>query len=140
MAKKINAAGGVVFKFENDSPLVLLIYRNGFWDIPKGKMEKGEDIQQCAVREVSEEVGVDLPRIVADLGTTMHSYTEKGREIEKTTYWYSMKLANELSAFTPQLDEGIEKVEWAELAEARAKVGFENLVVVLDRFKESLGQ
>ena len=79
MPEPISAAGGVLFNIVEglDEPKVLLIYRNGFWDIPKGKLEKGESIPQCAVREVAEETGSELPLIISDLGTTYHEYEQK---------------------------------------------------------------
>ena len=55
--KHIIAAGGVVFRIEHEVVSILLIFRNGVWDLPKGKLEKGESIEMCASREVSEETG-----------------------------------------------------------------------------------
>ena len=136
MLKQIKAAGGVVFRvFPEESKIeVLLILRNSIWDLPKGKLEKGETIEMCAVREVAEETGTQLPMIVGDLGTTYHEYTEKGKEIGKTTYWHSMIFPQHQS-LTPQLKEGIELIEWIPLGEAKEKVGFQNLNDVLVRFE-----
>ena len=50
----IFASGGVIFNNEK----LLMIYRNGFWDLPKGKMEPNESESECAVREVKEECGL----------------------------------------------------------------------------------
>lgn len=138
MRKPVSAAGGVVYKITSSgSFLVLLIYRNGVWDIPKGKLEKGESIEMCAVREVAEETACVLPAIVSDLGTTYHEYEMKHKEYAKTTWWYSMILPREVR-LVPQAKEGIEKIEWVEVNEALEKVGYQNLVTVLERFKESL--
>ena len=133
MAKPIAAAGGVVFKIDNDSVKVLLIFRNGFWDLPKGKLEKGESIAMCASREVAEETGSMLPIILADLGTTYHEYTQKKTHYGKTTYWYAMVLPR-FTTLKPQIEEGIEKIEWIESSDALKKVGFDNLKEVLLRF------
>lgn len=137
MPKPITAAGGVVFKYINNSICVLLIYRNDCWDLPKGKLEPSESIAMCAVREVAEETGTELPCIVSDLGTTYHEYQQKGKEYGKTTYWYSMIFPKE-GTLTPQAEEGIEKIEWAEVNEAHQKVDFENLKSVLLRFKNEM--
>ena len=134
----IEAAGGVVYRLQGSRVDVLLIYRNGFWDIPKGKREEGESIELCAIREVSEEVGVEPPIIESDLGITKHQYEQKGKLFDKTTYWYTMVLSQEVASFTPQLEEGIEKVEWVALEEAIELVAFENLVDVLVRFRKSI--
>lgn len=134
MVKPIEAAGGVVFKVENNTIKILLIHRNGFWDLPKGKLEEGESIAMCASREVSEETGSLLPVIIYDLGTTYHEYTQKKVEYGKTTYWYSMILP-QLTELKPQEEEGIESIEWVELSVAMQMVGFDNLKVVLERFQ-----
>ncbi len=135
MPKQIKAAGGVVFRLSEEKAEleILLIYRNQTWDLPKGKLEKGETIQMCAVREVAEETGTQLPMVVDDLGTTYHEYTEKGKEIGKTTYWYSMVFPR-YQSLTPQIEEGIELIEWVPLGKALEKVGFQNLKEVLFRF------
>ena len=135
--KKIDAGGGVVFRTnENNSVDVLLIFRNGVWDIPKGKREKGESKKGCARREVMEEVNASKrPKVVQKLVSTFHIYEEKGKEIHKTTYWYSMIFESEQS-FEPQKEEGITKVGWFKLDEAIEMVGFENLQDVLIDFKK----
>ena len=138
MPKPIIAAGGVVYQIEPKSGrvLVLLIYRNGFWDLPKGKLEKGESIPMCAVREVAEETNSELPIIVSSLGTTYHEYKEKKKYFGKTTYWYSMVFPA-LQTLHPQKSEGIERIEWIELQKAQEMVGFDNLKEVLRTFAKS---
>ncbi|WP_421775535.1 NUDIX hydrolase [Gracilimonas sp.] len=133
-AKPIKAAGGIVFRYVGGTatPEVLMIYRNGYWDLPKGKLEKGESLEMCAVREVSEEVGSSLPAMVAEIGTTYHEYPEKGKIMGKTTWWYSMIFTRQ-EQFIPQKKEGIEKVEWVPLPEAIEKAGFQNLKDILQR-------
>lgn len=116
-------------------PEVLLIFRNGRWDLPKGKLEVGEAIEMCAGREVSEEVGSSLPAIVSKIGTTYHEYSENEDVIGKTTYWYSMIFTGEENLI-PQREEGIERVDWVPLSEAVDKVGYDNLRVVLRKFME----
>lgn len=141
--KQIKAGGGVVFKINEDNtrppaPYVLLIFRNGFWDIPKGKREKGESILECALREVSEEVNADLPKALFELPTTYHEYNDPykdNRRTGKTTHWYVMQFEN-MQEFSPQLKEGITKVEWVALNEAKEKVAFDNLKFVLQNFEQ----
>ena len=106
--KLIEAAGGLV---RNQNGDWLFIYRNGMWDLPKGKLEKGESIEECAVREVAEECGIAEPTIIKPLSTTYHTYTLKGERILKPTYWYLMKSAD-TSELIPQTEEGITEVKW----------------------------
>ena len=136
--KKVEAAGGIVFReFENETR-VLMIFRNGFWDIPKGKREKGETIEMCARREVMEEVGADsLPIVYTELVPSYHTYQQKGKIYNKTTYWYAMSFNSE-QVFSPEISEGIERVSWVQLNDAIEKVDYENLVPVLADFKNKL--
>ena len=105
----VKAAGGLVYNSKNQ---VLMIFRNDKWDLPKGKLEIGETIQECAIREVEEECGVNNLKIEQKLISTYHIYNLNNRLILKHTYWFKMstQCSNEL---IPQIAEGIEKVEWA---------------------------
>ena len=106
----IIAAGGLV---QNSKGEILLIYRRGFWDLPKGKLDAGESIPDCAIREVQEETGLKSIELGPFICTTTHAYYDKwlSKEVEKHTHWYAMlSLANE--TLVPQTEEDIEKIEW----------------------------
>lgn len=105
---QINAAGGVV---ENEKGQYLLIYRNGMWDLPKGKQEDGEDIALTALREVEEECGIGGLEQKELLCITRHTYRMNGEFILKHTYWYKMVHRGE-DNLVPQREEGIEEVKW----------------------------
>lgn len=100
------AAGG---KVENLNKEVLFIYRFDKWDLPKGKLEKGESIEECAIREVEEECGVSNLCIQKPLETTYHIFQRNNKTIFKITYWYLMSTIY-TGTLTPQLEEGIEQV------------------------------
>lgn len=108
--KEIDAAGGLVHNENNE---YLLIFRRGKWDLPKGKMEKGETPQQAALREVEEECGISDLKIGEELAPSYHTYEQDGVRILKKTYWYDMTSAQQ--EFTPQAEEDIERVEWRNL-------------------------
>ncbi|MEM6697371.1 MAG: NUDIX domain-containing protein [Bacteroidota bacterium] len=107
----IEAAGGLVFNPEGKA---LVIYRRDFWDLPKGKIDKGEGKKEAAVREVKEETGlknVDLEDFICE---TNHVYKDKKkRRCIKRTYWYKMRTKDE--KLTPQTEEDIEVAKWAKL-------------------------
>lgn len=113
--KIVEAAGGLV---ENQQGEWLFIFRNGMWDLPKGKLEKGESVEQCAVREVAEECGIAEPTIVRSLQTTYHTYELKGQRILKPTYWFLMK-SSDANKLIPQTEEGVSEVKWVSTAEAQ---------------------
>jgi len=104
----IEAAGGLV---ENETDGFLFILRNSKWDLPKGKLEKGESIEEGAIREVEEECGIKNPVITAHLLDTYHTYFHKGNWVLKRTYWYKMQYKGD-DKLVPQTEEGITKVEW----------------------------
>ncbi|MDX1637011.1 MAG: NUDIX hydrolase [Balneolaceae bacterium] len=126
----ITAAGGVLFRQGAGETEVLLIFRRGVWDLPKGKLEGEESIVECAQREVSEEVGAPWPEVTAKLTKTYHEYEEDGRQIGKTTHWYAMQIPRD-HELKPEGDEGITKLEWMPISAAIENVGFENLRDVL---------
>ena len=117
MPTQIIAAGGLV---TNPQGQILWIFRRGFWDLPKGKLDEGETIQTCAVREVTEETGINNIRLNELLKFTNHTYFDKylNEEVVKRTYWFHMTIPTEQSGI-PQISEDIEKIEWHSLATAK---------------------
>lgn len=102
------AGGGKVY---NDKGEILFIYRNDKWDLPKGKIEGKETIEETAIREVVEETGVSGLEITKPLQTTYHIFKRNGKHKIKVTYWFEMKTSFNGKLF-PQENEGITKVEW----------------------------
>ncbi|WP_373516403.1 NUDIX hydrolase [Pricia sp.] len=102
------AAGGVV---TNPEGKVLFIYRKDKWDLPKGRLDKGESIEDCAIREVMEETGVSGLRIENFLRTTYHIYKNDGTQTLKEVHWYAMKTEYD-GKLKPEKKEGIVKVKW----------------------------
>jgi 8-oxo-dGTP pyrophosphatase MutT (NUDIX family) len=126
----IIAAGGVV---KNEAGEVLLIFRRGCWDLPKGKLDEGESIPECAVREVEEETGIGNIRLGELIVETYHTYREKGNDLFKTTYWYDMSVKGN-PILTPQAEEQIEQVLWAPVnrLEEYTKQTYASIKAVLD--------
>lgn len=104
--KYIEAAGGMV---EREGKY-LFIKRNGLWDIPKGKLDKGEKPAEAAVREIEEECGLIAPIIKEHLIDTWHTYVHKGKNVLKRTYWYWLDEGSEKAPLVPQEEEGITEV------------------------------
>ena len=114
------AGGGKVL---NTNGEILFIYRNDKWDLPKGKAERRETIDQTALREVEEETGVSGLKIVKPLERTFHIFKRNGRYKIKVTYWFEMSTDFKGKLF-PQQEEGITKVKW--LNEEESKKALEN--------------
>lgn len=108
--KIIGAAGGVVRNGKNE---VLLIFRLGVWDLPKGKIDKGETPEIAAIREIQEETGLNEVELGSFLCHTYHTYTLKEKRILKKTWWYNMKTPE--MTLIPQTSEDIEEATWVEL-------------------------
>ena len=134
--KTIKAGGGIV---ENDKGEVLMIFRNGLWDFPKGKLDKGESIEECAVREVEEECRVSV-NLHERICKTRHTYKGSKDDVMKITYWYRMSLVSD-EFMHPQLEEGIEKVEWKSLSEAEELLNgsFKSLTRLLRKYQSLKG-
>lgn len=106
----IEAAGGIVQNSKTKQHL--FIFRNGFWDIPKGKIEEGENPRQAAIREIEEECGLKSLEIIHKLPPTYHIYFAYGKHFIKKTHWFTLK--TDVLAVNPQLEEGITEVRWFE--------------------------
>jgi 8-oxo-dGTP pyrophosphatase MutT (NUDIX family) len=106
---RIDAAGGYVV---NPRGELLVFYRRGSWDLPKGKIDPGETPEVAAVREVREETGLRELTLGPFLLDTWHTYTQKGRRILKKTWWYKMTTPE--TDVTPQTEEDIEEIQWVE--------------------------
>ena len=104
----VTAAGGFVHTPDDH---VLMIFRRGKWDLPKGKLDPGEDLETCAIREVKEETGIHELQSKGSLCTTYHTYHEFGKHILKESHWFLMESPGK-DSFMPQLEEDIEKCEW----------------------------
>jgi mutator protein MutT len=132
MPERITAAGGIV---RNEDGKILFQYRRGKWDLPKGKLDKGETIEECAVREVEEETGLRNITLGELVDITHHFYTEKQKEIDKETYWFSMKVNGE-QKLIPQLEEDILELKWVaenELQEYLSNT-YPNIIEIVEKY------
>ncbi len=130
--KIVSAAGGLVV---NDSQSVLMIYRRGFWDLPKGKIESGESKKAAALREVKEETGLTHLVMVQKLVKTYHIYQTSGKKrVLKPTHWYLMHTMDTI--LVPQSEEDIEKALWVKYQRALDELNpiYTNIGLVLRYF------
>ncbi len=104
----VDAGGGVV---ENERGEILMIYRRGRWDLPKGKRDDGEEIAACALREVEEETGLKNVKLGEKICDTWHVYTQKNQSLLKQTSWYKME-SHSAMPLLPQASENILEAKW----------------------------
>lgn len=107
---KIIAGGGLVL---NDAGELLMIYRRGKWDLPKGKLDEGETIEECAVREVEEETGLTGIERSGLISIGYHEYfdTYLKEDVIKETHWYAMNVKGK-QILVPQTEEDITEIKW----------------------------
>lgn len=133
----ILAGGGFVL---NQDGQLLMIHRRGFWDLPKGKLDAGETIEQCAIREVEEECGVSGLNIDSDAFHTYHLYTERnGVTVIKDSVWFLMK-TNHHTALVPQIEEDIVEAVWQNLPvdEGKMNEAYGSIQDVISHFQDLL--
>ncbi len=129
----IIAGGAIVF---NEKQELLMIFRRGCWDLPKGKIDNGEAILQGAIRELEEETGVKNPRDISFFSKTYHIYPLRDKIILKETHWFLMQadMQQELKA---EEEEGILKVEWMKLDDSRTTDSYASILEILEQLKSS---
>ena len=127
----LKAAGGVVINSQTNK--LLMIFRNGKWDLPKGKIEVGEEADVAAVREVYEECGIGELKLSKQIKTSFHTYPYKETVILKKTYWFLMS-SSDISTPVPQLEEGIVEARWMDKAEVNKalKNAYSSIVELLN--------
>ena len=130
--REIEASGGIVYNQKNE---ILFIHRLGKWDLPKGKLEKGESIAENALREVEEETGLNGLILDQFIDQTYHVYKERnGEKILKKTNWFKMFYkGNKIPV--PQIDEGINEVSWKNSSAIKNDVlpkTFRNIKLILE--------
>ena len=127
----VEAAGGIVKRKDT----YLFIKRNGFWDIPKGKLDEGEIPETAAIREIEEECGINGPQLKEPICLTYHTYLFKGKPTIKKTYWYSLDYIGN-KKLKGQKEEGITKVKWFKLDEIEKirKNTFASILEVMDTY------
>jgi len=90
-----------------------MIFRRGKWDLPKGKLDKGEKIEDCAIREVEEETGLKDVKLNSPLVVTYHTYHEGTKFVLKESHWFTMRITGE-QKLIPQIEEDISDIKWVD--------------------------
>ena len=130
----IEAAGGFI---EKDNEF-LFIHRQGIWDLPKGKLEKGETIKNAAIRECEEECGIKQLTITKQLSSSFHLYKYKKGFALKQSYWFYMK-SDYSKKLTPQIEEDIDEVKWFSKHEIETIIIKHTYYTIRDVINEALG-
>ncbi len=131
----VKASGGVVNDGKDN---ILFIFRRGFWDLPKGKIDSGEKKKAAAIREVEEETGISDISLLKKVHTTRHTYKLKnGKRAIKKTFWYAMTAPKQ--KLTPQIEEDITEVKWINLYKISAlkEPIFKNINNVIEKYMDS---
>ena len=109
--KLVEAAGGLVRNLKTNN--FLFIFRNKKWDLPKGRINKNEEVKNAAIREVEEETGVENLSIIKPINTTYHIFKKNRKYRLKKTFWYLME-TDYSGELTPETKEGIERAVWVD--------------------------
>ena len=129
------SSGGVVFRPAGAGYEVALIRvaraDRDAWALPKGWVEKGEDLEQTAVREVREETGLDAKvlRKLGEITYEFNSKTDRSR-IVKTVHLFLME---HLGGSTANHDDEVEEVRWFPLEDALRALTHKNEREMLEK-------
>lgn len=128
----IEAAGGMVF---NPKGELLMMLRRGQWDMPKGKLDEGETIEACALREVEEETGISNLKLIGLLQITYHTYLFNGKTVLKPSHWFKMEYSG-AENLVPQTEEDITELRWVDKNEAAelAQKAFPSIREMIEKY------
>ncbi|OAB76238.1 NUDIX hydrolase [Cochleicola gelatinilyticus] len=129
--KVVEAGGGLVY---NSKKEILFIRRNGKWDLPKGKVEKGESYEEAAIRETEEETGVKNLEVRRFIKKTYHIFKRNDKFRLKVTYWFEMYTDYD-GDLIPEPEEGIKKVRWKNFEKAQKALqdSYENIKLLFPK-------
>ena len=130
------SAGGVVYEEKNGQKLWLLIRPKDTkrWQLPKGRIEKGEKSRMTALREVKEETGV-LGEIIDRISKISWWFVQDGEKIYKTVIFYLVAAQKVTNSFDK--DE-VAQIGWFSYGEAHQKLTFESEKEILKKGREIL--
>ena len=134
--KVVYAGGGLVV---NPTKEILFIFRSNVWDLPKGRVEKGESIEETAIREVEEECGVKGLTLIKPLIVTYHLFYMDNIQQMKVTDWFLMDIDyNE--QLTPQLEEGITEVVFKNPTQVKEAMSntYANIQLVIESYSNDV--
>ena len=129
------SSGGVVFRpagMTHEVALIRVARADGrAWALPKGWVEKGEDLEQTAVREVREETGLDA-KVLRKLGEITYEFYSKAdrSRILKTVHLFLLEC---LGGNIADHDEEVEEVRWFPLGEAVKTLTYKNERDILEK-------
>ena len=130
------SAGIVLFRKENSKNLFLLLhYPSGHWDFVKGKMEKGESVQQTAIRETKEETGITDINFIDNFEEWIeYNFQYKGELVhKKVVFFLAETKENKITISDEHLD-----FTWMDYNTAMEKTTFDNAKTVLTKAQELL--
>ena len=110
----VRSAGGLVY---NDNYHILLIFKRGKWDLPKGRFDEESDAMETALREINEETGLDRKQLTikGKLVSTWHTTRHKKIKYLKKTHWFLVHYNGDDADVSPQIEEGIIECRWVHL-------------------------
>ena len=111
----IESAGGLVC---NRYHHILLMFKRGKWDMPKGRVEEGHSLEKSALREVEEETGLSRSKLTVQgkLVSTWHTTQHHNEKYLKKTHWFLMQYDGDDDDTDPQIEEGIIECRWVHLS------------------------
>jgi 8-oxo-dGTP pyrophosphatase MutT (NUDIX family) len=133
------SAGGIVVRHASGQPQLVVgsrrRERDGWtWTLPKGTPKPGESREQTALREVSEETGLEV-RITAPFESIEYWFVQSGQRIHKTVHYFLMDpIGGDLSAH----DHEFAQVKWVSFAEASSMLTFETERALVARAADAI--
>lgn len=130
------SAGGIVYRRGENGVEVVICGRSsdGVWGLPKGTPNAGETLEETALREVSEETGLDV-ELFDKIGVVEYWFARSGTRYHKWVHYYLMEPTG---GDTSRHDLEYDKVEWRPIQDALRTLTFRNEANMLDKAREMI--
>ncbi|MEZ4554584.1 MAG: NUDIX hydrolase [Dehalococcoidia bacterium] len=127
------SAGGVVYRRTGSRIDIVLVARpqQGLWALPKGTPERGENVEETAVREVAEETGLEV-RVEREIGTIEYWYAIAAEHIRVHKVVHHFLMAA-VGGDVSRHDHEYDVVEWVEIQEAMARMSYRNECTIVEQ-------
>lgn len=132
------SAGAIIYRKQGGRKLYLLLhYRSGHWEFPKGHIEKGEEEKETAEREIEEETGIRHLEFIEGFREPIKYYFRiKKKTVFKTVVFYLARTRTKKIRLSPEHT----GYKWLYYKQAEKQLTFKNAKKIIEKASHFLSE